>query len=479
VVDWTELKSGVAACFRRIVGVGMSAFGRGMASSACGVSRLLHAAEFTGLPRCVAEDIEKMTTALVDRDTTVEPEARRVFAAVRDDLLRAPARVGGFGALPLVQHTNGREAKWAIRLLLDGTSKPWTRLAWTMLAASTSQLSRMSLLVEQVSFADSVLSLRDASLPLQHIPPVLRRLLSAAAQLPPLARRVGDEGGVRYLAPDWVPIPALFWWRLQRAPTYMQWLLSLGAPAWPHSALSGLGTSRQGSSLWDYSVALGTRLFLRTAAEERARRYQRFLAEAGVEDLSLQEVAHLMCVHLTALWRLPVPNSDKEIFWRCFLDGLPTAARLHQPQGCGCGAADPCPGRSHHFGDCPVAVRILEGITQCLPDGPCSNLLALLRGAGVPPGVHQGVWLIVSLAAHSAMDYGRRQLWYRVKELKQVAGEDLAAVVAGEAVQHFWEFIGRASAAPLPSSWQTEVLATHPFLSWNSEARIWVICPAS
>ena len=36
---------------------------------------------------------------------------------------------GGLGALPFAQHLVAREAKWALRLLIDGTSKPWSKLA--------------------------------------------------------------------------------------------------------------------------------------------------------------------------------------------------------------------------------------------------------------------------------------------------------------------------------------------------------------
>ena len=61
---------------------------------------------------------------------------------------------------------------------------------------------------------------------------------------------------------------------------------------------------------------------------------------------------------LTALWRLPLPNTLKQTFWYFFLDALPIAARLHQRGPCGCGATPTKPNRRHHFAECPVTTAV-------------------------------------------------------------------------------------------------------------------------
>ena len=135
---WDELHEGVLKCYKRLSHVSLSAFGHGFATAAYGVSRLLHAAEYTGMPAGLAADLLATTAALVDRDEppggplpadihSAAPPRR--FSGVRADLVCGHPTSGGLGALPFAQHLVAREAKWALRLLIDGTSKPWSKLA--------------------------------------------------------------------------------------------------------------------------------------------------------------------------------------------------------------------------------------------------------------------------------------------------------------------------------------------------------------
>lgn len=81
-----------------------------------------------------------------------------------------------------------------------------------------------------------------------------------------------------------------------------------------------------------------------------------------------------------------------------------------------CGVA--CPGRVHHYWDCPVAVAVMESVLSELPAAWCTrpvgrppltmrHVWLMQRPAG-PKKLHCGVWRVVCLAALNAMDVGRK-----------------------------------------------------------------------
>jgi hypothetical protein len=68
--------------------------------------------------------------------------------------------------------------------------------------------------------------------------------------------------------------------------------------------------------------------------------------------------------------------------------------------------------RHHAFWDCPVACAVRQHLNQALlPSQSCSEPNIWLVQA--PPGVQQPVWDVVAPAALSAMDAGRRTMWFR------------------------------------------------------------------
>jgi len=480
---WDELRQGVERCYGRVAGVRLSAFGRGFSSAAYGVSRLLHAAEYAGLPAAEAAALQGATAALVDRDEApaVLPHLRlrddrppRGFSGVRSALLCGHPATGGMGALPLAAHVQARAAKWGLRLLLTGTDKPWTNLAWVLLGAALPRPPNAALVAAHLSFAQQEQQRLDwMQLPLEDLPPPLRRLLAAVKELPTLTRRVLGADGRVLLAQDWLTVHALFLWRLHRPQAYTDHMLSLGAPAWQHGPL--LPAAPVGTTLWEYSVRLGTRMFNAPAVEERAQRFQRFVQEVG-GDLPTEAAAQAtMHSVLRALWRLPLPNELKQPFWYCFLDALPTAERLHTRQRCGCGDGESSPGRLHHFAQCAVAEAVVAAITAGLPERQGGNVLVELRAVSTPPGVHAGVWRIVALAACAAMEAGRRRLRHRVQADKARPGSALAAEVSSFAVDEFWAFMTAASRAPLPVSWRKNAAMPHPLLGWDAETERWVV----
>ena len=185
---------------------------------------------------------------------------------------------------------------------------------------------------------------------------------------------------------------------------------------------------------------------------------------------------------LSRLWRLPLPNDVKETFWRCFLNGLPTGARLHQKDAggrCGCNATSPRPDRLHHFALCPIAKAVLDVIISCLPPAAAPNLAVALRLPLAPPHIHQGVWDIVALAACAAMDRGRRHWVHRLLSATPSRpvprGPALAAEASTAAISSFWEVLQDACFFPLPLEWRGQVGATHPFLRWDTAAECWVV----
>eukprot|EP00798_Chlamydomonas_sp_ICE-L_P004643 gene4643-biopygen8771 len=71
-------------------------FGRGLSSSAYGISKLLYHAEFEGIPLDVVEQLSCLTTKLVDRGLAPESTALKL-RGVSSALLPGSPKLGGFG----------------------------------------------------------------------------------------------------------------------------------------------------------------------------------------------------------------------------------------------------------------------------------------------------------------------------------------------------------------------------------------------
>jgi len=119
----------------------LSAFGRGLASAAYGVSSLLYAGEFVEMPTRTLVAFSWSTAALVDRAVNpVEAPPKndnsqsQRFAGIPQQLMTAPPSMGGLGALPLAEHLTAQKAKWSLKLLFGSTRTPWIRLAWTLIS---------------------------------------------------------------------------------------------------------------------------------------------------------------------------------------------------------------------------------------------------------------------------------------------------------------------------------------------------------
>ena len=170
--------------------------------------------------------------------------------------------------------------------------------------------------------------------------------------------------------------------------------------------------------LCDLTVKDATSLQLGPLRAARKEKFSQFAAEA-LPAQPARVASGVGCIHKAQrqLWKLQWDNSYKELYWRLPLDGLCTAARLHNPHDmCLCGS--PQPGRQHHFWQCPVALAVVQTILDNMPSAWCTrsvNRPALLMKhiwlMQPPPGtrrLHPGMWRVVCLAALHAMDVGRK-----------------------------------------------------------------------
>jgi hypothetical protein len=231
-------------------------------------------------------------------------------------------------------------------------------------------------------------------------------------------------------------------------------------------------------SLSKVTVKLLTELQVAGSRQALAAKQSSFMGMACLHMPPLQQARHEeLSRMLQAAWALKWDNHRKEVLWRLMLDALPTAERMHLAQEtCACGVV--CPGKLHHYWECPVAQAVvamlrdqlhLNGmqIEVCRPHvwlgkSPCTR-------------VHAGVWLVVALAALLGMDKGRKLLYVWAQRMAQqpplsqhqvLEQHQHHIVLASKlAVATFWDmlidFVGVGDCHP---EWEGKVGLAHPFL---------------
>eukprot|EP00798_Chlamydomonas_sp_ICE-L_P015786 gene15786-biopygen24812 len=132
--QWSERLAHVERCFSRLAKLPLSSFGRGFSSSSYGLSTLLYHAEFGGIPQEVLNDLQCLTTKLVDRGLGPADKAR-VLPGVPSALLTGSPCQGGLGVMPWQHHITNRHAMWGVRLFrgLARGLQPWSPL-WLLVA---------------------------------------------------------------------------------------------------------------------------------------------------------------------------------------------------------------------------------------------------------------------------------------------------------------------------------------------------------
>ena len=129
-----------------------------------------------------------------------------------------------------------------------------------------------------------------------------------------------------------------------------------------------------------------------------------------------------LLARLDMVWRLPWENSWKEVWWRLLLHGVAGAG------GHDVGCRGPCPcgwvpaaalampavallQRDHAFWDCPVTGGVRQLLQRHLPAGVVLHPQHLWLLVPPHPSVHHGVWVVVGLAALTALNRARRFMW--------------------------------------------------------------------
>ena len=133
--DWPALMAKVKKAYTFISRLKLSRFGRAIASSSYGISKLLYAAEFAGMPPAhVVKELNKLTAKLVDRGQAPEDRpGRQVFTGVKSRLLAGHPSTGGFGSMPWEQHIAARHAVWGVRMMMGSSDTPWIYVARRLL----------------------------------------------------------------------------------------------------------------------------------------------------------------------------------------------------------------------------------------------------------------------------------------------------------------------------------------------------------
>lgn len=530
---WEELVTAVEETYTRIRRLPLSSFGRAFTAASYGISRVLYAAEFVGLPdQTLVDRLQRATAAVVD-------QGRGRFHGVRRDLLPGHPSKGGFGALPWVQHIKARHALWALRLLFHDGTHPWVQLGRILLSKWFGPGHHPLIHLMGNGFE----KWGSPSRP----PEPLTRLISALASLPPVTRTIQQslpEGEWRASIPlYWNPLLARVGLHGQLDPTlpldqlhliragartpgqlhYLQWACvfshqdpayqqflrnhrggrALAGPAAlrnlkaalpaelfpPHGNmqfdnapgvydaavkiaqhLGWVVPGRGMISLHRLTVATATALQLGEATALRIERHQDFACRAlgAVQGVNVPAWAlqHLSTA-LTRLWKVKWSNYHKEIYWRLVLNGLPTTERLHQAQeACPCGQL--CPGREHHFWDCPAAQAIVQELTSCLP----SHTVLQRKHVWLmhPPHgeVRPDVWRVVCLAALKSMWVARGCLMLPAERMPE---EQLVSRAKECAVEAFWRYLKEFTyLGRCPQGWRRLLRPDSPFLCYAHPA---------
>ena len=327
------------------------------------------------------------------------------------------------------------------------------------------------------------------------------RLAALCASLPPewlLQCRISKPSEVQAAAATVIPmIIERLGWRLPVPPS------------------AGRGVIGKPVPLTKLTVKSATLLQMGPTAISRHAQHSTYAALAMETPQSSQPAAAMLrslANTLSSAWRLKWENAEKEVFWRMTVDGVAGANSRVTFKCPGCPGSDLGEARTHAFWQCPVAAAVRSSIAAALPPqatGFCRSSVWLC----IPPkAVHRGVWQVVCMAAVSAMDHGRRQLWRLVKraeERRAAAGKaaeaaaarrrqhtllqlwhtqplldltSLTAQAARFAVADFWGRLASFAALGLaPGNWKTQVDETHPFLcsggrrvNMSAAGRMWV-----
>jgi len=414
--------------------------------------------------------------------------------------LCGPPSAGGFGVLPWPQHVHARRCKWAGRLCDPAAgSTPWVGLARSMLRGWP---------LPGDGWQAAVAGL----------PPPLRRLVLAVAQLPapgalaaggvsPASAACAAAGApVGYLARDDDlsaqlgragvftvgqlcshvhfldhPEQCTLFSRLRVSRTWSStcaravaalpkgWrALAAEEPAQASTPCDWLAATQRLATwptasgdcirLWQLSVRAATRMQLVSVEAARQDKWDAFAALVG-DGATRNDVAAMFKL----AWRMPVANMAKEIAWVLAHDAVMTPERVTHGMACSCLCGAQRPGRRHYFWDCPVARAVVSELQGRLPvDAGCLRRrhLWLLQA---PPSQATEPWGVVALAALSALEHVRRVAIRRRLRVRE--GPFTFEGASRRAIAYFWAAISKFCALAIaPPAWREEPSS---FFSWG------------
>lgn len=176
-----------------------------------------------------------------------------------------------------------------------------------------------------------------------------------------------------------------------------------------------------------YTVKKGTAMQLHPVVQERANRHMDFIEEALGRQIQRdhpQGCAELLALRrkMAYAWRLKWENAFKITWWQLAMNavrhpnnGSMLRSNGGQPlprYGCSCGAGT-C-SRQHHFWDCAVAQAVVSDLRAALPNHPPIQRDHLWLMEQPCADVWDTVWVVVCLAAITAIEQGRQRLYATV-----------------------------------------------------------------
>jgi len=478
-VDWDNRLLHLSTRLAKLAGLGLSAFGRGVASAAYAASSLLYAAEFVPIPTATLHKAQRWIQKLVDNDLPPSSSRRR-FNGIKGQLIQGRIRNGGFGALPLQFHLQARHAKWGLRLLSEGACSLWSQIGWLALELSLLNTPQpIPLLLTHHSFHAGPFPTPNPAPSFSFLPPTLQQFLDSTYRLPPLSLFSDTQPPV-CLRLNWLPVSTLVAWRLCRHPQYIPVVCRAVGPS---SSLPFLGWPSRNNSkhrrLQSYSVRTGTAMLSSPLIEDRLTAVSRFWSEMQLTTsvlASRQLLANSIHHLFRSCARIPVPNHYKCLVWKCIYNGLPTAARLHKNQPCGCGTGVTSPNRHHHFYQCPLAQSILRTVAHQVPQcqwSPQDTHLAIWS-LSPPAQVDGRVWTLISICAIAAMELCRRNIYQRTYIDECQATPTMIASLCENAEETFWRILEESCRAAGHRLRIRSLSPSHPFIRYVAELDRWV-----
>jgi hypothetical protein len=431
-VPWANLIEKVDKRLDKITHVGLSKFGRATAASAYGTSQLLYHAELAGLPPSIL--LQQLQTTLANtvfRDQRPHsqqpnrPPHHQSYHGMARRFMGIKPADGGFGGIQVKPHVFSRHAKHLIDMIVSGTSKPWTLIAWTLLFAqlSTTQWTNYWIThMEQAAQQSVVYTLPHDSFmkatTFKSMPPALKRLFNGAHAIPML--HLDGQASIS--------ITSLALLRLHPTANLATRFYGTKAPVWKQG--------HKEYNLHTYSVSLGTWLQLQPERDKLQLRHADYLRKGpalpraamhpNLAELSPQQYIRQ---RLQRLHRLKWAPSYKETLWQILSNSLPTALRRRSHEYCACGHI-PAQGQfhdlNHYFYDCPIATSLVNRIATVI-GLPQDTTAAHLWWLSPPSHITDDAWLIICLAAYTSVRRGWIQMSEALAQSLTLQGPQTAA----------------------------------------------------